>query len=176
MAETIIHSKKIIDITNQQFGRLTVIKFVRLNHRRKAVWECKCSCGQSWEAIGNELRSGHTRSCGCLSRETLLRHITKHSQARTVEYSAYCTAKRRCSDPKDKGFKNYGGRGIEFLFNSFEEFIDHIGPKPSPELMLDRRNNDGNYEIGNIRWVTRSVQNKNRRPWSKRYDSNKSNH
>jgi hypothetical protein len=77
----------------------------------------------------------------------------KHEMSNTSEYEAYCHAKRRCRVPKDKAFADYGGRGIKFLFTSFVEFINHIGLKPSPELALDRIDNDGHYEVGNVRWL-----------------------
>jgi hypothetical protein len=81
----------------------------------------------------------------------------------TPEYRAYHHAKDRCNNSKDKGYPYYGGRGIEFRFKSFEEFITHIGLKPNPRLSLDRIKNDGHYEIGNVQWATRSQQTKNRR-------------
>ena len=73
-----------------------------------------------------------------------------------IEYSAYYKAKRRCTDPKNNEYHNYGARGIQFRFNSFTEFIEHIGPKPTG-YFLDRIDNDGHYEIGNVRWVSLAV-------------------
>jgi hypothetical protein len=63
-------------------------------------------------------------------------------------------------------YTNYGGRGIQFLFDSFEQFYAEIGPRPAG-LTLDRIHNDGHYEPGNVRWATRSEQNRNRRRWKK---------
>jgi len=83
-----------------------------------------------------------------------------------VEYHAYYDAKRRCEDQTSDCYKYYGGRGIQFRFTSFKQFIRSVGPKPSPELSLDRINNDGHYEPGNVRWATREQQLENRRnPW-----------
>jgi hypothetical protein len=70
-------------------------------------------------------------------------------------------AKRRCKNGKD--FANYGGRGIEFRFTGFEQFYAELGPRPSPEHSLDRIDNDGHYEPGNVRWATQSQQQKNKR-------------
>jgi hypothetical protein len=89
----------------------------------------------------------------------------KH-KAPSVEQRAYYQARQRCSNSNSPDWKYYGARGIEFRFNSFAEFIADIGPKPSPELELDRRDNSGHYEPGNIRWSTRRVQIQNRRPFS----------
>lgn len=83
------------------------------------------------------------------------------------EYAAFRGALNRCRNPRVKTYPDYGGRGIEFRFHSFEEFFAHIGTKPSPELVLDRINNDGHYEVGNVHWATTSESNLNRRmPWS----------
>jgi len=79
------------------------------------------------------------------------------------EYHAYNSAKRRCKDSRREDFKNYGGRGIKFLFKSFQEFLAAIGKKPSRKHMLDRIDNDGHYKPGNVRWSTRSESMKNRR-------------
>jgi hypothetical protein len=72
------------------------------------------------------------------------------------EYHAYIDAKQRCTNPKNESYRNYGGRGIQFLFTSFAQFIKYIGPKPTPQHSLDRfPNNDGHYEPGNVRWAQR---------------------
>ena len=80
-----------------------------------------------------------------------------------VERGAYRNAEARCTNPDKDGYKNYGGRGIKFLFESFTQFIQHIGMKPSPELTLDRICTDGNYEVGNVRWATWEQQAATRR-------------
>src|ERR1700747_451960 len=76
------------------------------------------------------------------------------------EYNSYCGARDRCADLKNA---RYGGRGIKFLFTSFEQFLAEVGPKPSPRHMLDRENNDGHYEPDNVRWVTPKVSANNRK-------------
>ena len=80
----------------------------------------------------------------------------------------YAAAKQRCTNPKNNSYKNYGGRGIEMRFKSCRELLDEIGHRPSPELSLDRINNDGHYEKGNVRWATILVQANNRRKCEKR--------
>src|SRR6266478_4838849 len=88
----------------------------------------------------------------------------KHGMFGTVEYVAYSNAKARCTVPHHPHWKDYGGRGIKFLFTSFELFYLELGPRPTGTT-LDREDNDGNYEPGNVRWLARSEQQKNKRPF-----------
>jgi hypothetical protein len=82
--------------------------------------------------------------------------------SQNAEHSAYHTAKQRCTNPKHPYYARYGGRGIEFRFASFGEFIATIGHRPSPQHELDREDNNGHYEAGNVRWVTGSLSAANR--------------
>ena len=74
----------------------------------------------------------------------------------------YINAKQRCR-PNHASHKDYYDRGIEFLFTSFEQWFSCLGPRPSPKHQVDRKDNDGNYEPGNVHWVTKFVQMSNRR-------------
>jgi hypothetical protein len=77
--------------------------------------------------------------------------------------SAYANAKQRCENPNNKSYINYGARGIQFKFDSFEDFKNCLGNKPDPTYTLERLDNNGHYEIGNVVWATREQQLKNRR-------------
>lgn len=155
-----------------EFGRYTTISKTRITHRghrKVTVVKCRCSCKAGTVRIipiGN-LRSGHSRSCGCRNREALLKAVIRHGFARrgkhSPEYRAFCAARTRCTNPKRACWQDYGGRGIEFRFASFEQFLKEIGHRPSPRHTLDRRNNDGHYGPGNVRWATRKQQANNRR-------------
>lgn len=81
----------------------------------------------------------------------------------TPEYGAFSGAKQRCTNPKNKSYIHYGGRGIEFRFKSFSQFLKHVGKKPSPKHSLDRVKNDGHYEVGNVRWSLPNMQGANQR-------------
>jgi hypothetical protein len=83
------------------------------------------------------------------------------------ERLAHRNAIRRCIDPKDKSFVNYGARGIQFLFPSFEAFLADVGLAPSKKHLIDRIDNNLGYQQGNCRWVTQDVSNGNRRTWAK---------
>ena len=66
----------------------------------------------------------------------------------------YSMARDRCVNPNSISYKNYGARGIEFRFSSFKEFLQSIGERPSKQHTLNRINNDGHYEVGNVEWTT----------------------
>lgn len=83
----------------------------------------------------------------------------------TPEYSAWKRARNRCNNPRNRAYKDYGGRGIKFLFLDFYAWLAELGPRPSPKLTVGRINNNGNYEPGNVRWETDLEQNRNRRPF-----------
>ncbi len=84
--------------------------------------------------------------------------VEKHGASKTPEYRAFKSARQRCIMPDHPRYERYGGRGIKFLFTSFAQFIAHIGPRPSTKHSLDRKDNDGHYEPGNVRWATKEEQ------------------
>jgi hypothetical protein len=128
---------------------------------------CECGCGQQTAmASGNSTRLGWVKGQPkrFINGHNSRRHgAIKHGMCRTPEYRSYIAARARCANPNDElHWKDYGGRGIKFLFASFEQFYAHIGPRPAGTT-LDRIENDGNYEPGNVKWSTLSEQQKNQR-------------
>ncbi|MBK8468178.1 MAG: hypothetical protein IPL32_20375 [Chloracidobacterium sp.] len=114
-------------------------------------------------------RKRPTTSCKCLNHEaTGLRSRTNGQslgRKQTPEYRSYRAAKERCNNPNHINFASYGGRGIRFLFTSFDEFFAEVGMKPTPEHSIDRYpDTNGNYQVGNVRWATPTQQANNRRP------------
>jgi hypothetical protein len=148
-----------LELKGQQFGCMTVLGFAGVNKWGGAVWNCICVCGREKTVSSTALVSGRTASCGCSSG------LKTHRMSKTPEFRAYCHAKQRCTNPNLSHWPNYGGRGIKFLFTSFEQFFAELGPRQTPTHSLDRfPNNDGNYEPGNVRWATKAEQIANTRP------------
>lgn len=159
----------LLDLTGQPFGRLTVTSRGPNGKHGEVRWHCRCTCGNETLVYAGNLRSGDTRSCGCLSRELLVTRSTTHGAARvgaeTPEYHAWHAMFQRCTNPHHASWEDYGGRGVTVCerWQSFENFIADMGPRPSPKHSLDRTNNDGNYEPSNCRWATWNEQARNRR-------------
>ena len=154
-------------IVGLRFGRLLVVAKAASNRLWQSRWECVCDCGNTKIASGARLRSGHTKSCGCLSREkssarAKARNLS-HGQYGSPEYQSYHHARHRCTNPNSHAWKDYGGRGIKFKFESFEHFFAVLGLRPAGTSLDRFPDNDGHYEPGNVRWATAKQQASNRR-------------
>ncbi len=151
---------------NDVFGELTAR--LKMIEPRRQLWLCECSCGKTATVQAQLLKSGRTKSCGHL-RKTVsaakIKHGASRSSGRTSEYSTWKAMKARCYNVKNKRYANYGGRGITVCdkwLNSFTDFLRDVGYRPGKEYTLDRINNNGHYEPGNVRWATQTQQQRNR--------------
>ena len=153
---------KLIDLTGQKFGKLTVQKLAYTNN--KAFWECICDCGNKKIVSTSDLKCGKVKSCGCL--------WIKHNKTKTKLYQVWCSMRARCYRPSHSDYYLYGARGIKICeewlvdYMNFYNWAISNGYKedlPPKTLSLDRINVDGNYEPHNCRWVTLKKQANNTR-------------
>ncbi len=151
-----------------RFGRLVVVGDPVREKPGLIRYACKCDCGGETLSRGEQLRYGSAQSCGCARKETLAKRLTIHGQARkrahTLLYDVWCGMKARCSNPKHVSYRYYGAKGIvvgaEFQnFEYFRKWAEETGYRKG--LSIDRRENSGNYEPSNCRWVGIVVQNRN---------------
>lgn len=152
-----------VDVCGQRFGRLIVVE--RVNKIGRGVWKCKCDCGKEATVTQSNLKVGRTRSCGCLKIDETRKLLTTHGCTDTVLHNLWMGMLSRCSNKNEKSYPRYGGRGISVCDRwkeSFVNFKNDVGERPDG-CSLDRINNDGNYEPGNVRWATRAVQARNTR-------------
>ena len=147
-----------LDLAGKKFNRLTLIQVVGVNKSKQRVWLCLCDCGKQHTASQAHITHNKVTSCGCYRKE----RATKHGMHRSPEWRAYGHAMQRCK-PNHSNHDHYFDRGITFKFSSFEQFYAEVGPKPTLGHQLDRIDNDRGYEPGNVRWATKSQNERNRR-------------
>jgi hypothetical protein len=145
------------------FSRLTVIER-SADKARAVMWRCACLCGGEAIASTVSLRSGHTRSCGCLRMEITGSTSRTHGKSGTRTYQIWNHMKRRCTDPTHPKWMHYGGRGVTVCerWYSFSNFLADMGEAPLG-LSIDREDNDKGYQPGNCRWATQTQQTRNMR-------------
>lgn len=164
------------NLVGERFGRLTVIErvqnHIKPNGQPTTMWKCKCDCGNTTIVSTGNLKSGNTKSCGCLSIDLItdLGHKSaKHGLTHTHIYRVWKLMRERCYNKKKDNYKRYGGRGISVCDewigeNGFINFYNWaINNGYDESLQIDRINNDGNYCPENCRWVTNKINMRNRR-------------
>lgn len=153
---------KLIDLSGKRFGRLVAISQDGRDKHGKVMWNCRCSCGNTRSISGGHLKSGNTKSCGCLQREVRI----KHRQSYTRLYTVWSDMKQRCFNKNLRSYEHYGGRGIKICdeWKSFEQFYKWaMRSGYEPILTIDRKDNNGDYTPENCHFITKSENSKKTR-------------
>ena len=160
---------KLRDLTGQTFGRLTVVERVKNDKYKDAYWLCRCICGNEVVVRGTCLTKGEIQSCGCLQKERTVQANTKHGMTESKIYHTWRDIKDRCYNKNSKDYPRYGGRGITMFedwkenFQAFYDYVSMLENYGEKNYSLDRIENNGNYEPGNVRWATKKQQANNMR-------------
>jgi len=155
---------KTVDMTGVSVNGVTVTGKIG-SRAGKAIWDCRCACGSTFEAVGVSLRTGKTKGCSSCAKARVVASATKHGLVGTREYNSYNAMKARCYNPLDKRYQRYGGRGIAVCarwLESFNNFIEDMGMQPTAMHSIERKNGDMGYEPGNCVWATKTEQANNR--------------
>lgn len=153
---------KLIDLSGQRFGRLTVIERASNGNCKQTRWLCRCDCGEMRVVQASALKNGTARSCGCLHKDI----VTRHGETGTRLHNIWRSMKRRCDNPNCREYKWYGGKGVHVCkewSDSFEAFRDWaLANGYSDDLSIDRIDGNRNYEPSNCRWATPYEQQNNK--------------
>ncbi len=157
---------RFINLIEKRFERLIVIEQASNSKNGRVRWLCQCDCGKETIVLGYNLKSGSTKSCGCLLKEG---NNTKHGHSKKQKtskiYRIWDSMIQRCTNSNNIGYKNYGGREIivcDRWKNSFENFLKDM-PNWKPGLTLERNKNELGYFKDNCEWATYTKQARNRR-------------
>ena len=163
---------KRLDITGQKYGKLLALNYDHTDEKsKKAVWKCLCDCGKYHFATAKDLRSGNTKSCGCIKIDRAKHMKYKDGRCKERLYGVWATVMKRCYNENCNTYKYYGGRGITVCdewheypnFKKWAYINGYDENAPKGECTIDRIDYNGNYEPSNCRWVSMDVQRKNKR-------------
>lgn len=156
---------KRLSLIGFQFERWFVVNDAGNNAYGAAIWDCICDCGNIGIVTSYQLKSGHSKSCGCLGREQHIINETTHGMTHTSLYHIHRGMKQRCYNKNSSAYKNYGARGIKVCdrwLESFENFLADMGPSYIQDYTIERKEIDGNYSKENCIWIPKKEQSRNR--------------
>lgn len=149
-------------LTGTRFHKLTLKEHLFLGEkgRRRSAYRCECDCGNIKIILAQSIKSGRSKSCGCGISE----QARTHGMSKQSEFWIWQGIIQRCENPNQTGYSRYGARGItvDARWKKFENFIEDMGRRPSPEHSVDRKDGTKGYSKENCRWATREEQFLNR--------------
>lgn len=161
----------LIDLSNKKFGRLFVVER-KGSIGNRPLWRCICDCGTEALVLGEKLRYGGTKSCGCLVRDTTIARSTTHGLSNTRFWQKWRSMRQRCLDKNSAAYYKYGAKGVtvcerwlnfdNFKADLFESYSKHVSVFGEKETTLDRIDPLKNYSPENCRWATNKQQGRNR--------------
>jgi hypothetical protein len=142
------------DLVGQRFHMLLVLQRAG-SDRKNALWRVRCDCGNERVFTTARIKSRQRASCGCLGNA---RPNLRHGMSGTPIHEKWLSMRKRCSNPSDSGWWQYGGKGIRVCQewdSSFEAFLAwSLANGYEPGLDIDRIDPTGNYEPANCRYIT----------------------
>jgi len=153
----------------EKFGKLIVMSLLNERKHGQKAYDCICDCGNTSVVLGNNLRKGNSRSCGCLRKKISSIRMSnlnlRHGETETKLWRAWKGVVERTTCLTSSNYAKYGGRGIGIHTDwlVYEKFALYVGQPPSLQHSIDRINNHKGYEPGNVRWATAKEQAANRK-------------
>lgn len=159
---------KPVDITGNKYGKLIALRPTEEYSSASRKWVFLCDCGEEYIARKSHITSGEMTHCITCQKEDARKKATVHGLTKDATgkvFQAWMNIKKRCHDPYDASYKDYGSKGIKLQDSWVDNpklFVEYLGKAPSSEHSVERIDRLKGYEEGNIRWALPTTQSRNR--------------